>query len=338
MGQNEPTPEKRIFTPRIVGLIAAAFVVVVAMGVAAPLIATSSADFFSRYHLLNRRYVNLESSAHEGIGCRACHETNALQNGMQLTADFYSGLYKRGAVPQYFKFTRPLNKACLACHETDWSSDGKRTSRIPHPAHTRVSSETRSCAGCHKWTAHLETYMAKHKKMPFSGVCVSYGCHVGTKQSEQCFNCHHVLRQTAANWKKRHPKVVREVGQNGCLEQCHKVEQCQTCHTTGKTPKFTGLVVRTGLDDIEKLHVRKDWTAKNHGTIALKGRDKCLLCHQSQGECQECHRYRPAFHGDPTTWIGSHVKVTKKVNDPRCLECHKQPWCEECHKKFKEME
>jgi len=305
--------------------------------IAVPLFATSSADYFSKYHLLNRRYVNLENSAHEGVGCRDCHETNAVQNGVQLTAEFYTSMFADREVPKYFKFDAPTNDACKKCHNDDWSDNAARTDRIPHPAHTRVSTEKRECVKCHKWTAHLETYLDKHKEMPFSGVCVAYGCHVGTKKTSQCFTCHHVLQDTAAQWKVAHPKIVQAVGQNGCMEECHQVEQCQTCHTTGKTPEFTGRPIEVSVGDIEKLHVRKDWTQKYHGDLAIKDRAKCLLCHQSQGECQECHRFRPAFHGEPLTWIGRHGKSTKDVKDPRCIECHKQTFCDECHDQFKEM-
>lgn len=320
-----------------VGLLAAVLGIALAVLVAIPLATTSSADFFSRYHLLNRRYVNLEASKHADIGCRECHETNPLANGPQLVADFYRSLFTDEELPAYFQFRPPTNDACLQCHETDWSDDAARTERIPHPAHTRVASETRSCVGCHKWTAHLETYLDKHKEMPFSGVCVAYGCHVGTKQTDQCFQCHHVLQETAVQWKVTHPKVVKTSGQNACLEACHQIDQCQLCHTTGKTPEFTGRPIQIGLG-VEKLHVQKDWTQKYHGTEALKDRQTCLLCHQSEGECEECHRYRPAFHGNPITWIGRHSKSTKDVEDPRCIECHEKAFCEDCHKQFEEME
>jgi hypothetical protein len=159
---------------------------------------------------------------------------------------------------------------------------------------------------------------------------------VGTKSTDQCFDCHHVLEQTAAEWETTHPEVVAETGQGACLEQCHQVEQCQTCHTTGETPEFDGLPIQIGTS-VEVLHVRDDWM-ENHGTEALKDRAQCLLCHESQDECQECHRYRPAFHGNPTKWIGRHSKVAGTITDPRCTECHEVSQCEECHDQFKEME
>jgi hypothetical protein len=201
----------------------------------------------------------------------------------------------------------------------------------------RVASETRECVKCHKWVAHEEIQMKKHKEMPFSGVCVAYGCHVGVKTNEDCYSCHHVLDETAASWKTDHPKVVQETGANGCLEACHSADQCRQCHTTGVRPTFTGLATETGLKAIEALHVKDDWI-KRHGPEALKaGQDKCMKCHVSDGECRDCHTTRPESHGPTDSWIGQHKNVAKAVDEPRCLTCHKKPWCEDCHKQFKEM-
>lgn len=334
----QPTPTTRARRLRILGMVAGGVVVLLAIAVAVPLIATSSPDFFGRYHLLERRYVNLEDSAHEGIGCRSCHESEPLANGASLVADYYTSFFTDEPRPRYFAFGPPKREACLACHSDDWSTETDRTDKIPHPAHTRVASETRVCVDCHKWTAHFETYMEKHKKMPFSGVCVAYGCHVGTKSTEQCFNCHHVLHEDGEQWQTEHPRVVRETGQSACIESCHQVAQCQLCHTTGKRPEFTGLTIEIGMKAIEELHVKPDWTARYHGAEALKGPAKCLRCHQSEGECDECHLQRPAFHGSTATWIGRHSKQSKAVDDPRCLACHDEPYCVDCHDQFKEME
>lgn len=336
MSPREEQPGSGARRTRVIG-IAAIAVVLLAAAIAVPLIATSSPYFFSRYHLLNRKYVNLEHSAHEGIGCRSCHETEAVSNGIALVADYYTSLVTSETLPRYFTFGPPRREACLACHAQDWNSESTRTARIPHPAHQRVASETRDCVKCHKWTAHLETYMVKHKAMPFSGVCVAYGCHVGTKTTEQCFNCHHVLHENSEQWKTEHPRVVKATGQNACVESCHQVAQCQECHTTGKRPAFTGLRIEVGMKAIEKLHVKPDWTTKYHGAEAIKDQAKCMLCHLSDAECGECHLQRPAFHGSVATWIGRHKKSSTKVDDPRCLACHKRPWCEDCHRQFKEM-
>ncbi len=333
-----PPKARRPRLPLVLGIVGVALVALLVAGVAVPLASTSTPDFFKRYHLLNRRYVNLEHSAHEGIGCRACHETQPLQNAVELTADYYRSLVTTDQVPKNFTFGKPRREACLRCHADEWAEDAERIDRIPHPAHQRVAEEERECVECHKWTAHFETYMTKHKEMPFSGVCVAYGCHVGTKTSDQCYDCHHILHEAGEQWQVKHPEVVKANGQNACLESCHTGEQCRQCHTTGQRPEFTGQKVETSMRAIEELHVRPDWTEQFHGSEALKDRDKCLLCHQAEGECDECHLQRPAFHGSTDTWIGRHSKATSDVEDPRCIECHEKVYCEECHQQFKEME
>ncbi len=329
---------RRAALRRLMIVAGAALVLAAVIAVAVPLAMTATPEFFSRYHLLERRYMNLENSAHEGLSCRSCHETRPLLNGVQLIADFYVSLVETTQTPQFFTFDAPHNDACLACHETDWSVDASRTARIPHPAHKQVAAETRQCAECHKWTGHFEAYLDSHKEMPFSGVCVAYGCHVGTKETEQCIACHHVLYESSERWRTEHPRVMRETGQNACLEGCHSIAQCQQCHTTGERPVFDGLPIEVSMKPIEALHVRDDWTELYHGQEALAGRERCQLCHQSEGECVECHLERPVSHGTSTQWIGRHSRHTEDLSDPGCIECHEQSFCDDCHRQFEEME
>ncbi len=337
MSAREPRPESGARRFRILVAVAVAVIVVIVAAVVLPLVVTSTPEFFSRYHLLERRYVNLEESEHAHIGCRACHETDALSNGLELVADYYTSFVRTDQEPENFNFKSPTREACLSCHEDDWSSEARWTERIPHPAHDRVASEMRNCVDCHKWTAHLEPYLETHKEMPFSGVCVAYGCHVGTKTSDECFDCHHVLHEDGEQWQAKHPGVVENVGQNSCIESCHQIEQCQLCHTTGERPEFTGQPIEIGLKAIEEEHVKSTWMER-HGAESLRGPEKCLRCHETEAECDECHLQRPAFHGSTDTWIGRHKNDSESIDDPGCLACHEQPWCEDCHQQFKEME
>lgn len=303
-----------------------------------PVIGAGSPGFFASYHSLGTAYENLETSAHEGIACSSCHvdPRGRTVAALSLAADFYTNILRAEKSPRFVRFDAPSRSACLSCHGTGWSNDLKRTSTIPHPAHLRIASEKRDCVKCHKWTAHQEAYMQKHKKMPFSGVCVAYGCHVGTKTAEECFDCHHVLSDQAKQWKTEHPAVVQRTGANSCMETCHETTQCQTCHTTGKTQATEGLVTRTGLNQLEKAHIAGDWMT-SHGAQALKGKAVCMECHVSDGECRACHTQRPKSHGRVTTWIGTHSKQAKTEDEPRCLTCHEKPFCVDCHKQFKEM-
>lgn len=318
-------------------IVGAIGLVVVAVGFA--LGATSRPAFLGSYHSLQRSYTTLQSSVHKGIDCNKCHvdPRGEVVYRSSLVADFYRGLFGKPAQPAFVITPKPTSAACRSCHLGDWSADTTQTAKVPHPAHLRVKTEPRDCVSCHKWTAHEEDYTQKHKAMPFSTVCASFGCHVGWKQPAECASCHHSLQGTASEWRQAHPQTVRASGANGCLESCHTAAQCRECHTTGKTPVFSAGGVQTAVSTLEREHVRTDWLSR-HGTFALADQSKCLLCHVSLAECQDCHARRPAFHGSTATWLARHKDFAKPAKNPqRCLTCHKQAWCDECHKQFKEM-
>jgi hypothetical protein len=318
-----------------IALIVAALIVVIALALGVGLVVTSSPGFFARYSGLVPRVEGLKASVHRDLTCSDCHADGRgpVVYRLALVGDFYRSLFSKQNQPAYVEFQKPTRQQCLDCHLGAWSFSLARTTKVPHPAHLRTSTEKRDCVTCHKWTAHEEAYMEKHKTMPFSGVCVSYGCHVGFKPAGECDTCHHTLRP-AKEWAKEHPRAVQTLGGNGCLEKCHEVQQCQLCHTTGKRPVFKGLTSQSGTKAIEVLHAKSDWL-QQHGTQALADKAKCLLCHVSEGECNDCHALRPAFHGSTSTWIGAH-KVPGK-DKSRCLACHKESWCKACHDQFKEM-
>jgi nitrate/TMAO reductase-like tetraheme cytochrome c subunit len=322
---------------RVVLWVGVALVAVLVVAVAVAVYLTSRPAFFAGYPRLARSYAAMQTSAHKDLRCEQCHvsEQPAVVTEAALVAEFYRGLVNRPREPVFVKLPTPTRAACRACHEYDWSDEATRTMKVPHPAHLRVATETRDCVVCHKWTAHEETYMQKHTAMPFSTVCASFECHVGVKPANDCKNCHHVLQESLGAWKVIHPKTVRANGPNGCLERCHTADQCRLCHTTGQTPVFASTISQPGVKAIEQQHVLPDWIAK-HGTMALADQSKCLICHVSEGECQDCHSKRPAFHGSTDTWLSAHQPLAKK-NPQRCLTCHQQAVCDACHKKFKEM-
>jgi hypothetical protein len=287
-----------------------------------------------RYHSLQRRYATLETSAHRGLPCSACHASKPGLSGVfARVGDFYGSFLGTVTVPAFTDLAPPTDAACLACHSQDWSGEGTRTARVPHPAHLRTVSESRDCVVCHRWTAHEEVYQAKHTTMPFSAVCASFPCHVGTKVGSDCADCHHVLQEGGGGWLAVHPTVVRASGPNDCLESCHKVAQCEQCHTTGKVSDLPSSDATAGVTAIGVLHVKADWLSQ-HGTIALQDPSKCASCHVSEQECQDCHSQRPAFHGPQATWLTRHKDFATDTR--RCLTCHTQATCDACHAQFKE--
>jgi hypothetical protein len=312
-----------------------AIVISAVLGIALPAWAMSQPAYLSRLPELSGSQQTLSKSAHAGIACVRCHDDRrgTAVRTVTLTLDFYRTVADPGAGLRFAETGSPDNAACLSCHAEEWSYDSKRTAKIPHPAHLRVSTETRRCSGCHKWTAHREKEQEEHKSMPLSSVCGAYGCHAGEQREDTCASCHHTLGDQPQDWARNHSQSIPLVGAPGCLERCHEAAQCQQCHTTGKSPFKNGLGV-TGTSLLEARHSRPDW-ANTHGTDALGDKSKCMTCHVSEGECISCHSRRPASHGRPQdTWIGTHKNAVK--SDKQCLTCHKKAWCDECHKQFKE--
>lgn len=324
--------------PRKVAIGIGAGSALLGVAVVVALAATAQPGFLAAYHTYERNADALESSLHAEVKCAQCHidDRNAIIAGAARVGDFYRGLVNRPDEPMFVNLPKPSAEACRECHNQEWSTDIERTSSIPHPAHLRVASETRDCVECHKWTAHEEEYLERHKEMPFSVVCASFGCHVGFKSENDCSSCHHSLLEGAGatEWRVSHKTTVQESGPNGCLEACHDTGQCRMCHTTGKRPDFPEDGLSPAVKVVEQEHVKDDWMEK-HGTYALEDEAKCFLCHVSAAECEDCHAERPVFHGLKTTWIGRHKD---EVDDERrCLACHEKPFCEDCHDQFKEM-
>jgi hypothetical protein len=331
----ETAPASPRRASRLVLWIGLAVVVAIVTAVAVALVFTSQASYFTKYRDLARRHTMLESSAHKDVSCVTCHadKRGPLVTDAELVGEFYGSLFEATPTLSVWKFSPPTSQACLGCHRYDWSDEASVTARVPHPAHLRVATETRDCVTCHKWVAHEETYQAKHTTMPFSAVCASFGCHVGVKQPTDCANCHHVLQEGVADWRTTHQATVRVVGPGGCLDKCHTADQCRQCHTTGVTPTFQSDFTTASSTAIGKQHVQSNWLSV-HGTLALADPAVCKTCHVSEGECQDCHSQRPAFHGSPTTWLKAHQALG--TNTARCLTCHQQSECDSCHAQFKQ--
>ena len=320
-------------------LTAVAALTIVVIGVVVAEYFVSQPSFFGAYAGLETNYQTLDESGHNGLTCNDCHvdSRGILVAGVALVGDFYSGLVNRPDEPRYIELRSPRSDACLNCHNEDWSDNTSRTAEIPHPAHMRVAEETRECVECHKWTAHEEEYIDRHKEMPFSSVCASFECHAGWKTVEECQSCHHAVQEDEVEWTLIHKETVQESGPNGCLETCHDAGQCTQCHTTGVRPEFPEIGPESGLKAIEQEHVKQDWM-EQHGEYALDDDSKCFACHVSVGECEKCHEQRPEFHGLESTWLNRHAELAENERDERrCLTCHEKDWCEECHDQFDEM-
>jgi len=318
-------------------IIAAAVGALVVLGaVAVPLYATSDPTFYGRYQRYADRYKAWKTSSHKDVACMQCHvgSDNAVVRNAGLVGEYYRS--KPNALRPAIATLPPASSAgCRKCHKNERAFNVKRLMQVPHPAHPDLAKETRDCISCHKWVAHSEKYQKRHTTMPFTGICISFGCHAGTKKKDECKLCHHTQSFKPADWRKQHPSVVDRRGENNCMDYCHKPAQCRTCHETGKNPfeeKGTAPKRLTGL--IAK-HSASNWDAV-HGQEAQADEERCFYCHGSAEACKDCHSRRPAFHGPKSTWLGRHQKLGKGKKEARCLACHVKKDCNDCHRVFKE--
>ncbi len=252
------------------GLAVFVVVLIVASAVVLPLLATSTPGFFSRYHLLNRRFVNLEGSAHEGIGCRTCHETQPVQNGVALVGDFYRSLVTSEPLPAYFKFSPPNpRRACSATRTTG------RT-RPPRPSasrtrRTRASRRRRASA-----SGATSGRRTSRRTWTSTRRCRSRAC--ASRTAATSAPSRPTSASTATTCCSRRPRSGRQSTRRSsrppetprASSRATRSSSARQCHTTGKVPEFTGLTLELGMKAIEELHVKPEWTPRYHGAEALK--------------------------------------------------------------------
>ena len=335
--KNEKGSRMQRRTPRIIAWVAVSILFLGIIAVLAGAAASAGPDFLGSYEGYAENHEMLEASMHADLECGDCHvdERGTVIARAARVGDFYRGLAGKPAEPMFVNVDTPRSDACLACHGEDWSEDASRTARIPHPAHLRTANEERECVECHKWTGHEEEYIERHKEMPFSAVCASFPCHVGTKTEDQCADCHHAVQvtETEDEWLLNHKTAVQRTGPNACLETCHEADQCRQCHTTGERPEFDVESLSAEVEAVEREHVKADWM-EQHGIWAAQDETTCFDCHVSPAECADCHSERPDFHGLEETWLNRHQEFEE--GDSRCLTCHEQEFCDECHEQFEE--
>ena len=334
--ETENDPGRRNKLPHPAVLVALGLVVVLISAIAVAAFLTSKPAFFARYKALTRRYDTLQTSVHRDLACNDCHTDKARAGG------------PRGR-PHRRLLHEPVLGGPRACLHQDGEAPADGVPEVPQGRlELGLKADSEGSAPRPPACEHREARMRHVPQVDGArrsvhgeaqddavlGVCATYGCHAGWKSAEQCSTCHHTLLDDKAAWTKDHPKAVQAIGPNACLETCHDAAQCRLCHTTGKVPVFTGLAAQTGLSAIETQHAKKDWM-EQHGTLALADKAKCLVCHVSEGECDDCHALR-----SEVPRVDDHLD--RRAQEPgkqkeRCLACHKEAQCTECHDQFKEM-
>lgn len=188
------------------------------------------------------------------------------------------------------------------------------------------------CKSCHKLSmphpAEFKTNHVSSKK----NVAPCRNCHLWP---ELCSNCHHVGSSTSKTWISVHGQSVNKNGPAGCVEACHKKNDCVKCHTSRKVVPAShgsGTFVR-------------DFSSKKAGHVQLftKDGETCTYCHAGEAAtlpnskfCKSCHKVAmPHPIDDASKQKFEHAKETggmvEGLNKAQCANCHKTAFCDSCH-------
>lgn len=190
-------------------------------------------------------------------------------------------------------------KFCKSCHKYE----------MPHPAefkkfHAKSKSSAAKCAKCHSWR-------------------------------EVCSNCHHAGSSYSRPWTAVHGSSVNKNGPAGCIEKCHKKNDCVKCHQKRN--------VKPASHNKAKF-VRDRSSAKaNHTKLYAKDGEICTYCHKGAASelpgskfCNGCHKLEMPHQldsGNNQKFVHKDGFKSKKLKKSTCANCHGPSFCNSCHHK-----
>ncbi len=194
-------------------------------------------------------------------------------------------------------------------------------------------------------------------------------CHT-TEDPAFCDSCHH---GTASDWEfqddvvwgaAQHAEAVRTNGVPGCLETCHEISYCQTCHTELNpvpTSHRAGEWLRRPVDELGQhaVDAKNEITAcevchgeggpnsdfckgchtfdmphpqefkEFHATTGRNNPAACANCHTFAELCSDCHHDGAV---DGRAWLRVHAETVNDKGAEGCFEkCHDKSFCVDCH-------
>ncbi|HSK47470.1 MAG TPA: NapC/NirT family cytochrome c [Coriobacteriia bacterium] len=244
---------------------------------------------------------------------------------------------------------------CGACHEMR-----PRVATWKQSAHASVD-----CVKCHvaphKWyevpqaiigrSALLGRDISLHVAGGYQDPVETRREHIEPVKDETCLQCHDPNRKATSGFRILidHPEHAKR--NKSCVSchvrTAHPVEtrgkaltlmgQCFTCHGVEKTAKAPATCTLCHPSDFELLpasHAPDAKWKRDHGSVALKDRKQCEMCHEKQF-CTNCHGVEMPH---PENWSKrgstSHSSVAEE-NRQVCNQCHgsRPDMCTMCHHK-----
>jgi hypothetical protein len=255
----------------------------------------------------------LDSSAHAGTSCVACHSGYRTFGGLAGLTHAIGGLLHPSAASASTAGSVP-DDSCLACHPQGVTYETV-VSRGVRMSHIGLSDAGYRCVDCHEPLVHgtAEGKLA----VPTMGTCTT--CHDGQAESAACDTCHPEraaddgTRLRDAEWAVTHGADWERAHGLGDLTTCgicHTPEKCESCH---------------GI----KLPHPSDFGIL-HGTEAIAvGAATCQTCHTA-AFCTSCHGIEMPH---PEGFLERHSEEAESLTDKRCMVCHVSANCNECHER-----
>ena len=259
--------------------------------------------------------------------CAACHV------GMEQSASGLTNLL-------------PGHPQCAECHDVQATTNCTmcHTSADPKPVAPITEYSIRfshcdhlvrgklECATCHQ---NLDQPLEVDRVGHFPNMAECMTCHDQRQVKNECLTCH-------TSEERLIPKdhVVTWLQQHGAVASFEEESRCLTCHGQPKSPAKDCQSCHNG-DQIFFPHPR-NYIAR-HGQDAHLSDLRCMTCHETQSDCNSCHRQMnvlPADHFRPG-WVsgneGGEHGTQAQFDLESCMSCHdspkQEPVCARCHGK-----
>ncbi len=277
------------------------FIVIILLITTSTLIYTSTPTFCKSCHVMQNEHENWKASAHQNVGCIACHHQPGLlgfgigkNSLLRMTFKFFAKTYENPIL------TEVGNDSCNRCHEG--VKDKSLISHTIKVSHKEFLEKGAKCIDCHNTVAHGKTIL--HRKYPHMDYCVT--CHNDKEATSKCELCHVEDIGKRPREVMDYPKVHLE--QIISCDGCHDTKTCNECH------------------GIEMPHPPDFASPWQHAKLAVFERQRvCSKCH-SLDFCNQCH----LFPGHQYEFKSTHGNAG--WDDHNCLGCHRtENFCALCH-------
>lgn len=115
-----------------------------------------------------------------------------------------------------------------------------------------------------------------------------------------------------------------------CMD-CHgetkpELNECSVCHS-----ELNADVRPTTRQGVPIAHGNPTAWEKLHGRESRRDLEFCLICHDHEASCEECHRRTPPS-SHTVAWRGRSHGMRASWDRQQCATCHEEDSCVRCHR------